>query len=141
MSLCTHVHPAQHLLGTHSVFSVPHSRGQDPAICSAGGMSFKSDDWGQSISWAQGHSVVHRGSWTVVSPSLPSRRERDLGRISLKVLGAPRCDHRETTFRAMSGETQRQTAGANQVQLCPEPSSHELSLYINPTNSFALPPL
>lgn len=83
-------------LGTTAVFSVPHSRGQDPAICSAGGMSFKSDDWGQSISWAQGTLRGPQGSWTVVSPSLPSG-ERDLGRISLKVLGAPRCDHRETT--------------------------------------------
>ena len=94
--MCVYVHPPSISSGTTAMFAVPHSRGQDPAIHSAGGMSLKPGDWGQSISWAQGTLRGPQGSWTMVSPSLPSGG-RDLGSISLKVLGAPRCDHRETT--------------------------------------------
>ena len=79
MSVCTHA-PAQRLLGNHNRVLSPHLRGQNPAIHSAGGMSFKSGDWGQSISWAQGTLRGPQGNWTMVSPSLPSG-EREIWEV------------------------------------------------------------
>jgi hypothetical protein len=80
MYMCVYVHPPSISSGTTTMFSVPHSRGQNPAIHSAGGMSFKSGDWGQSISWAQGTLCGPQGNWTMVSPSLPSG-EREIWEV------------------------------------------------------------
>lgn len=95
-------------LGTTAVFSVPHSRaGPSHAQWEACHSSLTTGD--SLFLGHRGHSVVHRKLDRGV-PSLPSG-ERDLGRISLKVLGAPGLEgHRGDNCLVMSGETQRQTA-------------------------------